>query len=218
MTRVLIVDDEDQILRALRVVLRDEGFEVVPAGDAAEALDKAAVSPPDAAIVDLVLPDGDGIDVTRKLREWTQAPIIVLSAVGEENEKVRALEAGADDYVTKPFAPRELVARLNAALRRAPAAAESPVLEAGDLKVDVSQHTVTKRGKEIHLTPLEFRLLETLLRNRGRLLTHRALLTDVWGPAYQEDTGTLRTHMSNLRGKVGNEVIHTDPGVGYRLK
>ena len=216
--RVLIVDDEAQILRALRVVLRDEGFEVLPASDVREALDAASLKPPDAAIVDLVLPDGDGIDVTRELRKWTQAPIILLSAVGEEDEKVRALEAGADDYVTKPFAPRELVARLHAALRRAPAAPGSPILHAGDLTVDIARHTVAKGGEEIHLTPLEFRLLATLMHNRGRLLTHKALLTEVWGPAYQDDTGTLRTHMSNLRGKVGHELIHTDPGVGYRLK
>lgn len=218
MKRVLIVDDESQILRALRVVLRDAGFEVLPATDVAEALDSASLHPPDAAIIDLVLPDGDGIEITTELRKWTQAPIIVLSAVGEEEQKVRALEAGADDYVTKPFAPRELVARLNAALRRAPGQVDDPVLTSGELRLDVTSRRVTADGAEVHLTPLEFKLLETLMRNSGRLMTHSALLTAVWGPAYASDTGTLRTHMSNLRGKIGDEHIHTDPGVGYRLK
>lgn len=218
MKRVLIVDDESQILRALRVVLRDAGFEVLPATGVAEALDSASLYPPDAAIIDLVLPDGDGIEITRELRKWTQAPIIVLSAIGEEEQKVRALEAGADDYVTKPFAPRELVARLNAALRRVPGEVDEPVLRSGDLRLDVASHRVGFDGEEIHLTPLEFRLLETLMRNSGRLVTHGALLTAVWGPAYAGDTGTLRTHMSNLRSKIGDEHIHTDPGVGYRLK
>lgn len=218
MKRVLIVDDEAQILRALRVVLRDAGFEVMPASDVAEALDSASVNPPDAAIIDLVLPGGDGIEVTKELRKWTQAPIIVLSAIGEEEQKVRALEAGADDYVTKPFAPRELVARLNAALRRAPGETDDPVLKSGDLELDVASHQVVAGGDEIHLTPLEFKLLETLMQNSGRLMTHNALLTAVWGPAYANDTGTLRTHMSNLRSKIGDEYIHTDPGVGYRIK
>jgi two-component system, OmpR family, KDP operon response regulator KdpE len=219
--RVLVCDDEPQILRALRVVLRDAGFEAMPAATGQEALDVAAVHPPDAAIVDLVLPDIDGVEVTRTLREWTTAPIIVLSAVGEESEKVRALEAGADDYVTKPFGPRELVARLQAALRRAAPELGEPVLRAEGLELDLAAHMVRLDGEEVHLTPIEFGLLRALMTNRGRLLTHRALLVEVWGQAYANDTATLRTHIANLRRKLerGGErrFIRTDPGVGYRF-
>jgi two-component system KDP operon response regulator KdpE len=214
--RVLVVDDEPQILRALRIVLREAGFHVVPAATVQEALDSAALTPPDAAIVDLLLPDGDGIDVLRALREWTRAPVIVLSAIGDEDEKVRALEAGADDYVTKPFGPRELVARLEAVLRRSAADPQEPVLTAGDVALDQAAHTVTRGGERVHLTPKEYELLRVLLRDRGRMVTHRALLTEVWGPAWGDDVGTLRTHMSNLRRKVGG-IVETDPGVGYRV-
>ena len=219
--RVLVCDDEPQILRALRIVLRDAGFEAMPAATAQEALDLAALHPPDAAIVDLVLPDGDGIEVTRTLREWTKAPIIVLSAVGEEDEKVRALEAGADDYVTKPFGPRELVARLQAALRRSAPTPGEPVLRAEGLELDLAARMVRRDGEEIHLTPIEYGLLTALMTNRGRLLTHRALLVEVWGQAYAEDTATLRTHIANLRRKIdpdgARRYIRTDPGVGYRF-
>ena len=149
-------------------------------------------------------------------------PILVLSAVGEEEQKVRALEAGADDYVTKPFGPRELVARLNAALRRAGDAADEPAITVDGLVIDLAGHTVTRDGEEIHLTPIEFRLLGTLAGNRGRLMTHRALLTEVWGPGWEEDTQTLRTHIANLRRKIeppdGPRYIRTDPGVGYRFE
>ena len=219
--RVLVCDDEAQIVRALRVVLRDAGFEVVPAETAQEALDRAAVQPPDAAIIDLVLPDIDGVEVCRRLREWTTMPIIVLSAVGDEVEKVRALEAGADDYVTKPFGSRELVARLQASLRRAGAVADEPVLAAGDLEVDLAARIVRRAGEEIHLTPIEFDLISAFARNPGRLLTHRALLTEVWGPGHAGETAVLRTHIANLRQKIDPEgsamPIKTDPGVGYRL-
>ena len=219
--RILVCDDEPQILRALRVILRDAGFEVDPAATVAEALDKAAVHPPHAAIIDLVLPDGDGIEVCRQLREWTTIPIIVLSAVGEEEQKVRALEAGADDYVTKPFGSRELVARLQAALRRAAPAPDEPVLRADGLEIDVAAHRVHRDGEEVHLTPIEFELLSVLARNRGRLMTHRTLLVEVWGAAYSDDTATLRTHIANLRRKIepGGErrYIRTDAGVGYRF-
>jgi two-component system KDP operon response regulator KdpE len=219
--RVLVCDDEPQILRALRVVLRDAGFATLPATTAREALDTAALQAPDAAIIDLVLPDGDGIEVTRRLREWTSAPILVLSAVGEEEQKVRALEAGADDYVTKPFSPRELVARLRAALRRARPERDEPVLGAGGLELDIAAHEVRVAGEQVHLTPIEFRLLRTLMANRGRLLTHRALLTEVWGAAYADDVPTLRTHMANLRRKIDpggvERQIRTEPGVGYRF-
>jgi two-component system, OmpR family, KDP operon response regulator KdpE len=217
MMRVLVCDDEPQILRALRVVLREAGFEAVTAATAEEALDRAAVRPPDAAIIDLVLPDGDGVEVTRRLREWSEMPIIVLSAVGEEAEKVRALEAGADDYVTKPFGPRELVARLQATLRRAERPVQEPMVRADGLEVDLAARMVRRDGAEVHLTPIEFDLLRALARQRGRLLTHRALLVEVWGPEYANDTAVLRTHIANLRRKVGAQHIRTDPGVGYRF-
>lgn len=219
--RVLVCDDEPQILRALKVVLRDAGYEVTPAENAREALDAAAVHPPDAAIVDLVLPDEDGVHVCRQLREWSQMPIIVLSAIGDEDQKVRALEAGADDYVTKPFGPRELVARLGAALRRAGAGTDAPVIEADGLKIDLAARIVERDGQEVHLTPIEYNLLSTLAKNRGRLMTTRALLVEVWGPEYEFDTQVLRTHIARLRGKIepdgGPRFIRTDPGVGYRF-
>ncbi len=224
--RVLVVDDEPQIVRALRVVLREAGFEMLAAETAAEALDLAAVRAPRAAIVDLVLPDGDGIEVTRRLREWSEMPILVLSAVGEEEQKVRALEAGADDYITKPFGARELVARLQAALRRSGAGAgeQEPRLELEGLEIDLAAHAVRREGEPVHLTPIEFELLRVLVRNRGRLLTHRALLTEVWGPGYAEDVQSLRTHIARLRAKIEPEgprgrprYILTDPGVGYRF-
>jgi two-component system KDP operon response regulator KdpE len=217
----LVCDDEPQILRALKVILREAGFEAVPAETAEEALDRAAVHPPDGAILDLVLPDGDGVEVCREIRRWSSMPIIVLSAVGEEDAKVRALEAGADDYVTKPFGARELVARLEAALRRVGGATIEPRIEADGLVIDVAAHVVLRDGAEVHLTPIEFRLLETLARNRGRLMTHRALLTEVWGPEYAEDVTVLRGHLVNLRRKIepagGHRYIRTDPGVGYRF-
>ena len=220
---VLVCDDEPQILRALRVILREAGFEVMPAATRREALDSAAVQPPDAAIVDLVLPDGDGVDLCRSLREWSELPIVVLSAVGDEAEKVRALNAGADDYVTKPFGPSELIARLNAALRRAaPRDDTEPVVSADGLELDLMAHQVSRDGEPIHLTPIEFDLLRTLMQNRGRLMTHRVLLTTVWGPAYAGDTQTLRVHVANLRRKIEPDpgaprYITTDPGVGYRF-
>ncbi|HEY7455304.1 MAG TPA: response regulator transcription factor [Thermoleophilaceae bacterium] len=221
--RVLVCDDELQILRALRVILGDAGFEVSTAGTAEEALDRAAVGPVDAAILDLVLPDGNGVDVCRAIREWSDMPIVVLSAIGEEDQKVRALEAGADDYVTKPFGSKELVARLRAALRRTRGnAQDEPVLRADGLELDQGAHRVLVDGAEVHLTPTEFELLRTLMRNRGRLMTHRALLTEVWGSAYEHDTQVLRVHLANLRRKIeppGSTTRHivTDPGVGYRL-
>ena len=224
--RVLVVDDEPQIVRALKVVLREAGFDAVPAETAAEALDLAAVRPPDAAIVDLVLPDLDGIAVTRTLREWSEMPILVLSAVGEEEQKVRALEAGADDYITKPFGARELIARLQAALRRAARGEEQPTIVAEGLEIDLAARVVRRNGEPIHLTPIEFDLLRALARNRGRLLTHRKLLAEVWGPEYVEDIQPLRTHIARLRAKIepdgeagagGPRYIVTDPGVGYRF-
>jgi two-component system, OmpR family, KDP operon response regulator KdpE len=221
--RVLVVDDEPQIVRALKVVLREAGFEAVPAETASEALDLAAVRPPEAAIVDLVLPDRDGIELTRTLREWSEMPILVLSAVGEESQKVRALEAGADDYITKPFGTRELVARLQAALRRAGRSEDEPAISLDGLDVDLAARVVRRDGEPVHLTPIEFDLLRTLVRNRGRLMTHRKLLVEVWGPEYVEDIQPLRTHIARLRAKIEPEgkaaprFIVTDPGVGYRF-
>jgi two-component system KDP operon response regulator KdpE len=220
--RVLVCDDDPQILRALRVVLRDAGYDVVPAETGEDALDRMAVRPPEAAIIDLMLPGIDGVEVCRRLREWSQIPVIVLSAVDEEAEKVRALRSGADDYVTKPFSPDELLARLEAALRRAGAAPDEPVLRVDDLALDLAARRVTLDGQELHLTPTEYALLRLLMRNRGRLLTHRALLTEVWGPEYADATSVLRTHIANLRAKIEGpgrrrQFIRTDSGVGYRF-
>jgi len=219
--RVLVVDDERQILRALKVILREAGYDVIEAATMEEALDRAAVRPPDAAIVDLMLPDGSGIELCRRLREWTTMPILVLSAVGEEDAKVEALEAGADDYVTKPFGPRELVARLGAALRRAVETPGEPAIEINGLHVDLAARIVRRDGEDVHLTPIEFDLLRTLVQHRGRLMTHRALLVEVWGPQYGDDTQVLRAHIANLRRKIEpageRRYIRTDPGVGYRF-
>ncbi len=221
--RILAVDDELQILRALKATLRGHGYEVLTAASVEEGLDVAAVSPVDAAIVDLLLPDGDGIDLCRRLREWSTMPIIVLSAVGDEDEKVRALRAGADDYVTKPFGPQELVARLEAVLRRTSAEPEASVVNVAGLEVDLADHVVRRNGDEVHLTPTEFDLLRLFVRNRGRLLTHRALLTDVWGPEYADDVTVLRGQIANLRRKIEppggarRHYIRTESGIGYRF-
>ena len=221
--RVLVVDDEPQIVRALKVVLREAGFQAVPAETAAEALDLASVRPPEAAIIDLVLPDLDGVELTRRLREWSEMPILVLSAVGEEEQKVSALEAGADDYITKPFGTRELVARLHAALRRAGGIEEEASVVLDGLEIDLAARIVRRGGEPVHLTPIEFDLLRTLVRNRGRLMTHRKLLTEVWGPEYVDDMQPLRTHIARLRAKIepgdgaAPRYIVTDSGVGYRF-
>ncbi len=219
--RVLVCDDEHQILRALRVILRDAGYEALPASTGEEALDVAAVERPDAAILDLVLPDIDGIELCRRLREWTDMPVIVLSAVGDEDAKVRALAAGADDYVTKPFGPRELIARLQANMRRIEPDPGESLITSGALEVDLASHTVRLDGEEVHLTPTEFGLLAQLAKNRGRLMTHHDLLVAVWGTGYSEDTQVLRAHIANLRRKIepsgGPKYIRTDPGVGYRF-
>jgi two-component system KDP operon response regulator KdpE len=219
--RVLVVDDEPQILRALRTNLRGAGYEVDAAATAAEALDAAAVHPPDAVILDLILPDGSGQDVCRRLREWTDVPIIVLSAVGEEREKVAALDAGADDYITKPFGVDELLARLRAALRRTSRAGE-PVLRIGELEIDLEKRLVTVAGRAVSLTPHEFGLLRVLAQNEGKLLTHPALLREVWGPAYGRESHYLHVYVSQLRRKIESDAARpryllTQPGAGYRL-
>jgi two-component system, OmpR family, KDP operon response regulator KdpE len=219
--RVLVCDDELQILRALRVVLKDAGFEVVATATGEEALDTAAVDPPNAAIIDLVLPDLDGVEVCKRLREWSEMPILVLSAVGEESEKIRALNAGADDYVTKPFGTDELLARLRAALRRV-SPDSGPVLEVGELVIDLEKRSVTMRGRPIALTPHEYALLRLLAQNEGKLLTHQAILREVWGPAYDAESHYLHVYVSQLRRKLEPDparpaYLLTEPGAGYRL-
>jgi two-component system KDP operon response regulator KdpE len=203
------------------VVLHDAGFEVDVTRSAAQALDRVAVRVPAAAIIELALPDSDGVEVCRRLRAWSAMPVILLSAVADEQAQVRALEAGADDYVTKPFRPRELVARLLANLRRADPAGEDPCVQLDGLEIDLAGRAVRRGGETVHLTPIEFSLLGVLTRNRGRLLTHNALLQQVWGPAYIDARQTLRAHIANLRRKIeptdGTRLIHTDHGVGYRL-
>jgi two-component system, OmpR family, KDP operon response regulator KdpE len=214
--RVLVVDDEPQILRALGTTLRGAGYSVDAVETAAGALAAAAASPPAAMILDLVLPDGRGTDVCREFRRWSDAPVIVLSAVGEEKEKIAALDAGADDYVTKPFSVDELLARLRAVLRRKTSEA-GPVIDVHDLHIDVAERTVTRNGERIKLTPHEFDLLRVLAQNRGKLLTHRMLLREVWGPAYGDEAHYLHVYVSHLRSKIGPDLVVTEPGAGYRL-
>ena len=219
--RILVVDDEQQILRALRTSLRAAGYEVETAETAEGALAAAAMQPPEAFILDLVLPDGSGIDVCRELRTWSAAPVILLSAVGEEGEKVAALDAGADDYVTKPVGIDELLARLRAALRRAGPSGE-PLIVVGELEVDLEKHEVRFAGKPVHLTPHEFDLLRYLARNEGKLLTHRMILQEVWGPGYGDATNILHVNVSQLRRKLEPDparprYLLTEPGAGYRL-
>jgi two-component system KDP operon response regulator KdpE len=219
--RILLCDADPQSLHALRVVLHRAGFEVDVTRTAAEALDRGALLPARAAIIELVLPDGDGLKVCRRLREWSSMPMIVLSAMGDEEVQVRAFAAGADDYVTKPFRPRELVARLLAKLRRAEPEVEHPCVQLDGLEIDLAARAVRRDGEVVHLTPIEFSLLGVLTRNRGRLLTHNALLQQVWGAANVDARQTLRAHMANLRRKIeptdGERLIHTDHGIGYRL-
>ena len=219
--RILVVDDERQILRALQTSLRGAGYEVETAETAETALAAAAMRPPDALIVDLVLPDGTGTDVVRELRTWSSAPVIVLSAVGDEREKVAALDAGADDYVTKPVGIDELIARLRAALRRATPSAE-PVLTVGELELDLEKRELRVSGKPVHLTPHQFDLLRVLASNEGKLLTHRAILQEVWGPGYGSESNLLHVHVSQLRRKIEPgparpRYLLTEPGAGYRL-
>jgi two-component system KDP operon response regulator KdpE len=221
MSRVLVVDDEPQILRALEMSLRGAGYDVVTASTGAEALTTAAVQPPDAVILDLVLPDMRGTDVCRELRTWTRVPVILLSVVGDESEKVAALDAGADDYVTKPFGVDELLARIRAALRRTEGESE-PVREVGELRVDIPGREVTFGGRPVQLTPHEFTLLSLLVRNEGKLLTHKTILEEVWGHAYAAESHYLHVYVSQLRRKLEPEparprYILTEPGVGYRL-
>jgi len=221
MTRILVVDDEPQILRALRTSLRGAGYEVDTAETAEQALTQLAVSPPDAVILDLVLPDGRGTDIARELRTWSNVPVIVLSVVGDESEKVAALDAGADDYVTKPFGIDELLARLRAALRRGEPSGEA-VVQIGALSIDLEKRAVHVDGRLVQLTPHEFELLRALARNPGKLMTHSALLREVWGRAYGDESRYLHVYVSQLRRKLEPDparprYILTEPGAGYRL-
>lgn len=222
--RVLVVDDEPQIRRALGTGLRANGFvvELAPDGDA--ALDAIALHPPEVVILDLGLPGIDGVEVLRRLREWSALPVIVLSVRGEERDKVAALDAGADDYLTKPFGMDELLARIRVALRHAAGSQQrEPVLEFSELRIDVAGHVVTLAGEEVHLTPLEFDLLRELAINAGRVLTHQMLLSRVWGPASSESVNYLRVYVNQLRHKIEPDparprYITTEPGVGYRFR
>jgi two-component system, OmpR family, KDP operon response regulator KdpE len=231
-TRILVIDDEPQIVRALRINLRARQFEVDAAGAAGEALDLAARRPPDLVILDLGLPDMDGVEVINGLRGWTDAPIIVLSGRTDSTTKVQALDAGADDYVTKPFGMDELLARMRAVSRRSRAEADAPRVQLGDLVVDLAARRVTSRvtadgaatgNGDIRLTPTEWHLLEVLLRNPGKLLTRQQLLATVWGPGYAEATGNLRLYMAQLRHKLEPDPsrprwLLTEPGMGYRYQ
>ena len=221
--RILVVDDEPQIVRALKVILRGAGYSTEQAESKEEALNAVSVHPPDAMVLDLVLPDGSGVDVCTEVRSWTSLPIIVLSAVGDEREKVRALDAGADDYITKPFGTDELLARLRAALRRVSEDGGEPTVDLGDLVVDLAARTVARNGEGVHLTPIEFNLLRVLALHRGKLVTHRQLLHEVWGPGYEEETHYLRVHVAHIRSKIESEPsrprhLITEPGIGYRLR
>jgi two-component system, OmpR family, KDP operon response regulator KdpE len=221
--RILVVDDEPQILRGLRVILSNAGYRVDSADSKHAALDSVSVRPPDAMVLDLMLPDGSGVDVCREIRRWSELPIVVLSAIGDEREKVRALDAGADDYVTKPFGTGELLARLRAVLRRVSDGGAEPRVQIGDLTVDLDARRVSRAGAEIHLTPIEFDLLRVLAQQRGKLVTHDQLLREVWGPGYQGETHYLRVHVAHIRAKIEPEpsrprYVVTEPGVGYRLR
>jgi two-component system KDP operon response regulator KdpE len=221
--RILVVDDEPQIVRALKVILREAGYSTDQAESKEEALNAVSVHPPDAIVLDLVLPDGSGVEVCREVRGWTSLPIIVLSAVGDEREKVKALDAGADDYITKPFGTDELLARLRAALRRVSDDGVEPTIDLGDVVIDLAARTVTRTGEEVHLTPIEFDLLRMLALHRGKLVTHRQLLREVWGPGYEGETHYLRVHVAHIRSKIEPQPsrpchLVTEPGIGYRLR
>jgi two-component system KDP operon response regulator KdpE len=220
--RVLIVDDEPAIRRFLRVSLAAHGYDVFEAVDGQSALTAVAAARPDLVILDLGLPDMDGTDVTRQLREWTQIPILVVSVRGQENDKIAARDAGADDYVTKPFGVGELLARMRVALRRTVPAAEEPVFVMDDLAVDLARREVRLGGREVQLTPTEYDLLRVLVTHAGKVLTHRQLLREVWGVGYEQEAHMLRVNISNLRRKLEPDptrprYIRTEPGVGYRL-
>jgi two-component system KDP operon response regulator KdpE len=223
---VLLVEDEPPMRRFLRASLSSHGFRLIEASTAREAMALATSHNPEIVLLDLGLPDGDGIDLTRELREWSHAPILVLSARGREDDKVLALDAGADDYLTKPFGVNELLARIRVALRHSRAAqgqGSGPVIDLGGLKIDLSRRQVTVGDQEVHLTPIEYRLLSLLAQHADKVLTHRYVLTEVWGPGHAEQTHYLRVRMAELRKKLERDPARpvwllTEPGVGYRLR
>ncbi|MBC7591212.1 MAG: response regulator transcription factor [Salinibacterium sp.] len=220
--KLLIADDDPQMLRALRITLTARGYEVVTAHDGKAALDAAINTHPDIIVIDLGMPGLTGIEVIEAIRGWSSVPVLVVSGRSESWDKVEALDAGADDYVTKPFSADELLARIRALSRRTPAATDDPVVSFGDVTVDLAAHIVTRSGAAIRLTPTEWRLLEVLLRNHDRLVTREMLLTEVWGPQYTTDTGYLRLYLSQLRKKLEPEpgsprYLLTEAGMGYRF-
>jgi two-component system KDP operon response regulator KdpE len=222
-TKVLVIDDEEPILRALRINLTAREYQVSTAADAASGLAAMARERPDVLILDLGLPDMDGTEVIRGVRGWTSTPIIVLSAWGQESQKVAALDAGADDYVTKPFGMNELLARLRAAVRRASPAPDQPVLVTADFTVDLAAKRVTRGAADVRLTPTEWQLLEILVRNENRLVTQRQLLQEVWGPQYETEANYLRVYLAHLRRKLEPDpsrprYLLTEPGMGYRFQ
>jgi len=222
---VLLIEDEPQMRRFLRAALANQDLELVEAATAREGLAQAAGRNPAIILLDLGLPDGDGIELTRRIREWSAVPIIVISARGQERDKIAALDAGADDYLTKPFGVGELLARMRVSLRHAARAAgepQDPVFEAEGVKVDLSARRVYRNGAEVHLTPLQYKLLQVLIRHAGKVITHRQLLQDVWGPGASAQTHYLRVYITQLRHKLEQNptqprLIQTEPGVGYRL-
>jgi len=223
MTRILVVDDDRQLLRALRINLTTRGYQVELAPDGATALAMAGRQPPDLVIVDLGLPDLDGVAVVEGIRGWSKVPVIVLSARHQEQAKVQALDAGADDYVTKPFGMDELLARVRAALRRAVPAVEEPVVRTDAFTVDLVARRVTRDGADVRLTPTEWHVLEVLVRNPGKLVPHRQLLQEVWGPRYESETNYLRVYLAQLRAKLEPDPARprhllTEPGMGYRFR
>jgi two-component system KDP operon response regulator KdpE len=223
--RVLVVDDEPQIRRALRLVLRANGYEVTEVAAGEAALDALASTGYDLMILDLMLPDVDGVEVCRRVREWSEMPVVVLSAHGEEQIKVQALDQGADDFVTKPFSTAELLARMRSALRRATltgATRNEPVFTTGEVEIDLMRRRVLRSGEEVHLTPTEYELLRVMVQEAGRVLTHGHLVRAVMGPGYEDATGSLRVHVASLRKKLEIDpsrprIITTEPGVGYRV-
>ena len=219
---ILVIDDELQIRRLLRITLEAGGYRVREAENASLGLNEAAVQRPDAIILDLSLPDMSGLDVLRRLREWSHTPVLILSVQGDETAKIAALDAGADDSLTKPFGGGELLARIRVLLRRAQPVGEASIATFGNVQVDFTRRTVTKTGEDVHLTVKEYALLRLLLQHRGKVVTHRQLLRDVWGPSHEEDTHYLRVHMANLRKKIEDAAEHpaflkTESGIGYRF-